>query len=166
MNQYSMPLAGGQNEYVPADAAAPGFTAVPLPTMLFRTAWRRRWYIVGVMAFTLIAGLILTMLTTPLYSATSQLEISREGNRVTEIQSVERETSVADLEFYQTQYGLLKSRSLAEQIAQKLRLSENPQFFSLFRVKYESIGAKLPGGSTAPAAKAMRVRVADRKSVV
>ena len=43
------------------------------------------------------------------------------------------ETSVADQEFYQTQYGLLRARSLAERVAAELGLVDRPEFFEMFR---------------------------------
>src|SRR3569833_1864231 len=76
----------------------------PRLTQIKRIAWHRRRLIAGITAIALVLGLVGTLLMTPLYTATSQIEISREGNRVTEIQGVEREATTAELEFYQTQY--------------------------------------------------------------
>ena len=78
-----------------------------------RIALRWRYVIIGAVVACAIIGLIVTLLMTPRYTATSTIEISREASQVTNFQGVERETSVADQEFYQTQYGLLASRSLA-----------------------------------------------------
>ncbi|PMV84924.1 hypothetical protein, partial [Pseudomonas sp. GW460-C8] len=44
---------------------------------------------------------------------------------------VQRDATVADQEFYQTQYGLLQSRSLAERVALQLRLVDDPKFFAM-----------------------------------
>jgi polysaccharide biosynthesis transport protein len=79
-----------------------------------RVALRWRYVILGAVAACLILGLIITLLMTPKYTATSTIEISRESSQVTNFQGVERETSIADQEFYQTQYGLLRSRTLTE----------------------------------------------------
>ena len=70
---------------------------------------------------------------TPQYTAVSTIEISREADQVTNIEGVERETSVADQEFYQTQYGLLRARSLAERVAAELGVVDRPEFFEMFR---------------------------------
>ena len=43
-----------------------------------------------------------------------RLEIARDTSRVTKIDSVERETSVGDMEFYQMQYGLIQETGLDE----------------------------------------------------
>ena len=95
-----------------------------------RIARRWRWVIAGVVLGCVLLGLVVTLLMTPQYTAVSTIEISREADQVTNIEGVERETSVADQEFYQTQYGLLRARSLAERVAGELQLA----FFEMFGV--------------------------------
>ncbi|MEG3163595.1 polysaccharide biosynthesis tyrosine autokinase [Sphingomonas sp. PB2P19] len=131
----------------------------PLLAQIGRIAWRRRWLIASGTAAAVILGLIITLLMTPLYTATSQIEISREGNRVTEIQGVEREATTSDLEFYQTQYGLLQSESLAQQIARDLKLADNPQFFKMFNVNPDKRFSAVNGAGK-PATREQRVRAA------
>jgi len=46
-----------------------------------------------------LLGLIATLLMTPKYTAETTIEISRESNKVTDLQGVEREASIADQEF-------------------------------------------------------------------
>jgi polysaccharide biosynthesis transport protein len=105
---------------------------LPLMLRLWRILVRRRWAIVGTIAVVVVLGMLYSFTRTPLYTATSRLEISRDSARVVEIQSVERETSEFDLEFYQTQYGLLASRALAEQVVRNMRLHEDPGFKSAY----------------------------------
>jgi polysaccharide biosynthesis transport protein len=97
-----------------------------------RIAQRWKWLILGVALVAAIAGLIVTYLTTPLYTAEATLEIQRENDRIVSVRGVEPETGSVDLEFYQTQYGLLQSRSLAERVATDLRLYADPNFFEMF----------------------------------
>lgn len=97
-----------------------------------RIAQRWRWVILGLTVLALFLGLVITLLMTPRYTSTSTIEIAREAAKVTDIQGVEREASIADQEFYQTQYGLLRSRSLSERIATRLRLVDDPAFFDMF----------------------------------
>lgn len=97
-----------------------------------RIALRWRWVILSAVVGMAILGMLITFLMTPVYTATSTIEISREADQVTEFRGVAREASVADQEFYQTQYGLLRSRSLAERVAVQLRLVDDPAFFELF----------------------------------
>jgi capsular exopolysaccharide synthesis family protein len=124
-------------------AAAPAFRAdtagkdagsdrIPVLTRYLRIVLRWRWVILGIITGTLIAGLVITLLMTPYYRATVRIEIARESSKVVNIQGVSPESSPVDLEFFQTQYGLLKSHALAEKVARQLNLSENKQFFAMF----------------------------------
>ncbi|HTU12658.1 MAG TPA: polysaccharide biosynthesis tyrosine autokinase [Allosphingosinicella sp.] len=110
----------------------PGGDETRLVVRYLRIALRWRWLIIGVTVAAIIAGLIITYLTTPLYTAEATLEIQRENDRITQVRGVEPETSSVDMEFYQTQYGLLQSRSLAERVATDLRLYSDPNFFEMF----------------------------------
>lgn len=105
---------------------------IPAIQQYLRVVRRWRWVILSAVAVGLLAGVIVTLLATPKYTAATTIEVSRDASKVTDFQGVERETSVADQEFYQTQYGLLQARSLAERIAVQLRLVDNPSFFEMF----------------------------------
>lgn len=108
---------------------------------------RRKWVLIGSIAAALVAALIITMLMTPLYTARSTVEIQREGANIVNVQSVESETNTRDEEFYQTQYSLLKARSLAERVARNLRLYEDQTFLSAFEIDDEMPA----GGGARPA---------------
>jgi capsular exopolysaccharide synthesis family protein len=134
--------------YPALDAAAETGTAslapapdseAPIFYQYFMIALRWKTVIAAAMAICLLGGLLVTFLMTPMYTATTTIEIAREGNRIAPVQGVEREASDADLEFYQTQYGLLQSNSLAERVAVELNLANDPAFFALF--------GKRPAGS-------------------
>lgn len=99
-----------------------------------RIALRWRWVIIGATVACLLLGLIVTMLLTPQYTAISTIEISREADQVTKFEGVERDLGAADQEFYQTQYGLLRSRTLAERVANALNLVDDQEFFEMFGV--------------------------------
>ena len=105
---------------------------VPPLRRIWRTAIRRRWLLIGCLAGGLFLGIAASLLMTKQYSATSRLQISRETSRVIKIDSVERDTSIGDQEFYQTQYGLLQAAGLAERVAADLRLVDDPAFFRMF----------------------------------
>jgi capsular exopolysaccharide synthesis family protein len=131
--------------------------AVPVVTQYLRIAVRWRWLILGSIAAAVLIALIVTLLSTPQYSATTRLEISREGQRVVNVQDVQPETSAFDTEFYQTQYGLLRSRALAERVARRLRLADQPDFFATFG---KSDAYEAASGSNGAAARDARVRIA------
>ena len=91
---------------------------------------RRKWLILGVLAGAVVLALVATLLTRPTYTATTQVQVSREENNVTNVRGVQSENAGRDLEFYQTQYELLAARSLAERVARSLRLGQNEDFWN------------------------------------
>jgi capsular exopolysaccharide synthesis family protein len=108
--------------------------------------------ILGAIGLALLLGVVLTLLATPRYTALTRIEISREGARIVQVADVEPENPMGDQEFYQTQYGLLRSQSLAERVARELRLAENPDFFSMFGKSSEY--ERVSGGATRLSASA------------
>lgn len=133
---------------------------VPLIREYLRIAFRWRYVIIGLTAACVLLGLIATLMMTPKYTAVATIEISREASKVTDLQGVEREASVADQEFYQTQYGLLKSRTLSERVAAQLRLVDDPKFFELFGFASSDPAFKLVNERYPASGRASRERVA------
>jgi capsular exopolysaccharide synthesis family protein len=133
---------------------------MPLIRQYLRIAVRWRWAIIGAVAVCILLGLVATLLMTPQYTATSTLEISRESDRVTSFEGVEREASVADQEFYQTQYGLLRSRTLAERVAAQLRLIDDQAFFEMFGAPIDEPAFELSNGRYSASGRQARQRVA------
>lgn len=133
---------------------------IPIIRQYMRIAMRWRYVILGAVAACVVLGLIVTLLMTPRYTATSTLEISRESSKVTSFQGVEQEVSVADQEFYQTQYGLLKSRSLSERVASQLRLVDDPKFFELFGESRSEPALELSNGRYPASGRMVRQRIA------
>lgn len=115
------------------DPIASGGQRTPPLRRLIRAASRWRWVLLGGVGAGALAGLLITSMMTRQYSSTARLEISRETARVvTNIDSVERDASIGDQEFYQTQYGLLQTKELAERVARDLGAIDNRDFFKLF----------------------------------
>jgi succinoglycan biosynthesis transport protein ExoP len=133
--------------------------AMPIIRQYLRIGLRWRYVILGTAVACLLLGLIVTLLMTPKYTATSIIEISRDSSQVTNFQSIERETSVADQEFYQTQYGLLESRSLSERVATQHRLVDDPKFITLFGVKSEDSAFRQANGRYTAQGRATRLRI-------
>ena len=118
------------------DGTSDGFAGgLPLLTQYMRMAMRRKWLILGSTIAVLVLGLVYTLMQTRQYTAFSTIEIQRDGDRVVKLEGVERETSTADLEFYQTQYGLLKARSLAERVARNMKLASDPKFIAAYKLQ-------------------------------
>ena len=111
----------------------------------------RRWRIIGgILIGSLILGLVVTLLLTPQYRASATLEIQRENAGLVNVRENDPRLSMVDQEFYETQYGLLLSRSLSERIVADLKLQDNAQFFDLFGFSNDWFegGRLLPRAST------------------
>ena len=88
---------------------------------------RRKNVIIAFFAIVLITALIGTFLSDPLYKATAKLEISLENPRIVNFDQVVELEGKSE-EFYETQYLLLKSKSLAKRVTNDLNLAEHPEF--------------------------------------
>jgi succinoglycan biosynthesis transport protein ExoP len=89
-----------------------------------------RWVIVGAMIAAAALGMGVTLLMTPVYRATATLQIDREAAKVVAVESQAPSEMMNAEEFYQTQYGLLKSRTLAERVVSRLNLASDPDFLN------------------------------------
>ena len=122
-----------------AMAQAGGYPAYPTAPMVqdedvidlreyWRVLMRRRGTILTVGAIAVVAALIATFITTPIYRASVLLQIEKESSKVVEFESVTPE-NVGDMkDFYQTQYELLQSRTLARRVVDQLGLRSSDTF--------------------------------------
>lgn len=104
-----------------------------LPPMLLRCwqlALHHRWVVLGIISACVVAGLVITLLMAPRYTARTELEISREQKQITKVEGLESDQAGQDNEFYATQYALLKARPVAEKVVRELRLGRDANFFS------------------------------------
>ncbi|WP_421850517.1 GumC family protein [Novosphingobium sp.] len=96
-----------------------------------------------IVAVSLVIATVTTMLQTPRYTAETTIQINDQSAQVLGKQNDTMQDPVvaaSDTErFLQTQVDILKSRALAERVAQKLRLIGNPKF-------YDAMGMRQPSG--------------------
>ena len=114
------------------------FYAVPVLKQYLHTVIRWKWVVIGTIAACLILGLIVTLLTAPTYTASSQIEINREQKKVTNVEGLNSAQEGQDFEFYETQYALLRAPSLAARVAKKLDLAHNLAFFAAAGISPET----------------------------
>jgi capsular exopolysaccharide synthesis family protein len=82
-----------------------------------RVIAKHKWVVLGTVAAVFAGVLVLTLLSTPIYRATTTLQIEREALKVVEFAGDQRPVEDgSSVDFYQTQYELLKSRALAERV--------------------------------------------------
>ncbi len=90
---------------------------------LWNVLWRRRWTIfLTTLLIVAVAG-IGTALMTPIYRASTVMQIELDSGNVLQFEDVQtEETTSSSKDFYQTQYELLKSRALAGRVIDLLGL--------------------------------------------
>lgn len=113
----------------------------PILLQYWQAVIRWRLLIAGIIIACLVAGTIMTMLKPPLFTARSQIEISREQKNITNVPGIDQGSGYYDAEFYDTQYALMRVRSLAERVARNLKLTDNPAFFAAHGVELPKTGA-------------------------
>ncbi|WP_369981747.1 GumC family protein [Xanthomonas bundabergensis] len=116
--------------------------------------YRQRWLIVGITAAVVLLALLVTLLMTPKYRATSVLQIERESLNVTNVANLMPVESPQDRDFYQTQYELLGSRSLARAVIREARLTQDPAFKPLVDEALEKLQGNGDGPAPSPEARA------------
>ena len=93
----------------------------------WRLALKYRILILSCFFGMLTLGAALTLLMTPIYTAQATLQLDRETARVFNAEEGAPRESMQGEEFFQTQYGLLRSRSLAERVIESLGLASSDQ---------------------------------------
>lgn len=89
---------------------------------------KRRWTIIAVFAVTVITVAVHAFTATPIYEATTRLIIDKENPNVVSIQEVMAfDTSGSD--YYQTQYKIIESRTVAREVVNRLHLDKSEEFF-------------------------------------
>ena len=130
--RYDAPF-GGDEQQRPQDLP-------PVLLQIWQAVQRWKWVMGGIVVVTLALGFVATLLTTPKYTASTRIEISREQKRVTNVEGLESEDTGRDLEFYQTQYSLLEATSVARRVGRTLRLADSPEFFAAHKARPVVVG--------------------------
>ena len=103
------------------------------------------WLILGIIFGVLALGVVMTLTTTPRYTALATIQINEQSDRVLkEGDDISAPSDIYDTDrFLQTQIDILRSRGLALRVAQSLKLIGNPEF-------YRAMGAEPPRQGTPP----------------
>lgn len=101
------------------------------PQLVWAMLRRNATIVLAAVVLALGAGLILTLLATPQFLATSSIQIEQQTDRVLETEDLQPAGTIQDSErFLQTQTDILRSRAMAISVAQSLKLFGNPRFYS------------------------------------
>jgi polysaccharide biosynthesis transport protein len=107
----------------------PGGVEEPHLLDYVKVIYKRRWLVTTVFTVILLAVTVYTFTVTPIYEGKTELLIEVDNPNVVNFKEViDEQQSKAD--YYQTQYKLLQSRSLAKKTMDGLKLWENEEFGS------------------------------------
>jgi len=98
----------------------------PDPRRLLHILIKHRWLVGGFASSVLLVVALVTLLSTPLYTAETLLLIERQPARISDIESVVVAETLSPLEndYHETQFEILRSRSLATQVIEEQDLAE------------------------------------------
>jgi capsular exopolysaccharide synthesis family protein len=116
----------GKKESLPAEAYRPYFETEAEKIHLrdyLEILIRRKWFLIIFLVSIVTMVTIATFLLTPLYRATTTLEISRENPDIVTFENTPYMQRLKD-DYFQTQYRIIKSRNLAKRVVNRLS-SEN-----------------------------------------
>ncbi len=144
----------GQAGFADADPYADLDHDTPILVQYWQAMLRHKIAIAIILAACVALGIIATLLMTPYYTSTATVEINREQDKVTNVEGVtSSDGGGQNLEFYQTQYSLLESRSLAERVVRAQNLAAKDDFFETFNVDPNNSGLLTDNPQTQSAAQ-------------
>jgi capsular exopolysaccharide synthesis family protein len=105
------------------------YPAAPRPQLINFAAvrgiiFRQRWLVGSIIVLALLGGLVVTLLSTPMYRAEAKVAVKPYSQYIVEGQDVEQGFSPVQIyDFLATQVEVIKSRNLAETIVNDLNLA-------------------------------------------
>ena len=112
----------------------PGYSPLPLQEekeVHLRDYWKviqkRRWIVIAFFLIVLIATAVGTFTMKPIYRGTATIQINKENPQIVDFKEIFA-VNTMDMDYYQTQYKILESRTLARRVIQTLKLSEHSEF--------------------------------------
>lgn len=96
---------------------------------IYAALHRNRWWMLAILLATLMVGIAITLLSTPIYRATASVQINQERERVLGTENKEDVSTLMDAErFLQTQLDILRSRTTAIAVAEESNLFGSEAF--------------------------------------
>jgi polysaccharide biosynthesis transport protein len=107
---------------------------------------KRKWLLLSVLTAVLAVVLVKTLLTPSIFRAGATLQIDQDTIKIIQSEGLTPAEGVGDRDYYQTQYELLRSRSLAERVAAGLTPEQAAQ---LLAQRTPGLWARLTGSGAA-----------------
>ena len=91
---------------------------------------KRRWAIITFFSVVVLTVAVQTFTTIPIYNATARIIIEKENPNIVSIQEVITvDAAGTATDYYQTQYKIIESRTVAREVVRRLNLNNSPEFF-------------------------------------
>ncbi len=116
---------------------------------------KRRWTVLATFLIVIVTTAIATFTMRPIYRGTTTIQINKENPQIVDFKEIFA-VNTMDMDYYQTQYKILESRSLAKRVIHNLKLGEHPEFlpttetpFQKWRSEFiKSIASLFSGGDS------------------
>lgn len=89
---------------------------------------------IGLIGGIFLLGLLATLLATPKYTATTRIEVLPDAPVATSVEGQRDKALINEISFYNTQYSLLRSESLAERVVRAGNLTADKDFLTAFEL--------------------------------
>ena len=83
---------------------------------------KRRWTIIAFFLIVLVTTGVATFTMKPVYRATTTIKINKENSQIVDFKEIFL-VNTTDMDYYQTEYKILESRTLAKRVIEVLKLS-------------------------------------------
>ncbi len=93
----------------------------------WKVVQKRKWTIIAFFLIVVIATAVGTFAMRPIYRGTTTIQINKENPQILDFKEIFA-INTMEMDYYQTQYKILESRTLARRVIQTLKLSEHPEF--------------------------------------
>lgn len=132
-SQLAPPVRGAGDEFGEDHSDDAGFSIDF--AAIWAAVYRSRYWIIGIVVGFLLLGLIVTVLSTPIYRASATVQIDQEAAKVLGTEDTNVTAAIQDSDrFLKTQLDVIRSRALAQTVAEDLKLFNNPQFLEAMKI--------------------------------
>lgn len=140
-------LINGRQAFAPVDPMAPqyegerGYSSdISAAEHVILAVINHRNWVIGIVAGALLLGLLATFLATPQFSSTARIEVLPDSPVATTVEGQRDRGLINELAFYNTQYSLLASESLAERVVRASNLTADKEFAAAFGLENAEAG--------------------------
>src|SRR5512139_95031 len=99
---------------------------------------KRKWIVLIFLVSVVIITMAVTFMMIPLYKSTVVIRIDRANQDVNPLKGLQ---VIQESDYYQTQYEILKSQTLAEKVIRKLTLDKNRDFLTTKGILQKAINS-------------------------